>query len=171
MLVTEALTEFVIYLDGALTIHESGELVYDHRTIPASVRARITQSVLSAALRSITSFEVRKAWYCLEFPVADEVFHADAPYPPPQRVDKAQIQALSPAKMIVSGNASWERVLRPFDPGMQIRATPDGALGLFELCGYPVAMGNAVDALKKRAKHMTDSNDDDGVAAPLGVIP
>lgn len=212
LLVTEALRGFVIYLDGALTIYESDGLVYDHRTIPASVSARITQSVLSADPRAIISFEVQDAWYCLESPVADEVFPADAPYPPPQRVDKAQIQALSPTKMIVSGNAHWERVLRPFDPAVQIRATPDGALiqvmeksvskesalsrvlhalggdpagvmvfgdglndmGLFELCGYPVAMGNAVDALKRRAKYLTDSNDNDGVAAALqalGVIP
>ncbi len=212
LLVTEALREFVIYLDGALTIHESDGLVYDHRTIPASVSSRITQSVLSADPRSIISFEVQDAWYCLESPVADEVIHADSPYPPPQRVDKAQIHVLAPTKMILSGNANWEDILSPFEPDVQIRATPDGALiqvmeksvskesalirvlnasgvdpeavmvfgdgpndmGLFELCGYPVAMGNAVDALKRRAKYMTDSNDDDGVAAALqalGVIP
>ncbi|NMP23890.1 HAD family hydrolase [Sulfobacillus harzensis] len=212
LLVTEALREFVIYLDGALTIHESDGLVYDHRTIPPSVSSRITQSVLSADPRSIISFEVQDAWYCLESQIADEVINADSPYPPPHTVDEVQIQALSPTKIILSGNANWERVLRPFDPYVQIRATPDGALiqvmeksvskesalsrvlnalgvdpevvmvfgdgpndmGLFGLCGYPVAMGNAVDALKGRAKYITDSNEDDGVAAALqylGVIP
>lgn len=37
-------------------------------------------------------------------------------------------------------------------------------LGLFKYCGFPVAMGNAVAELKERARLITSSNDEDGVA-------
>ncbi|PQP85630.1 hypothetical protein CPT76_35110 [Paenibacillus sp. AR247] len=47
-------------------------------------------------------------------------------------------------------------------------------LGLFQMCGFPIAMGNAIIELKDRAAHVTDSNDNDGVAIALermvGVI-
>lgn len=40
-------------------------------------------------------------------------------------------------------------------------------VGLFRVCGYPIAMGNAIAELKNSAKHITESNDDDGVAVAL----
>lgn len=40
-------------------------------------------------------------------------------------------------------------------------------VGLFQLCGWPVAMGNAIDELKAIAKEVTESNDNDGVAMIL----
>lgn len=40
-------------------------------------------------------------------------------------------------------------------------------LGLFDLCGIPVAMGNAVEELKAKAALVTDTNDRDGVARIL----
>lgn len=40
-------------------------------------------------------------------------------------------------------------------------------LGLFQMCGFPVAMGNAIMELKNCAAHITDSNDNDGVAIAL----
>lgn len=40
-------------------------------------------------------------------------------------------------------------------------------LGLFKLCGFPVAMGNAVPELKQLSCVVTASNDDDGVAIVL----
>jgi len=40
-------------------------------------------------------------------------------------------------------------------------------LGLLSYCGYPVAMGNAVAELKERARLVTASNDQDGVAIVL----
>ncbi|MFF2887322.1 Cof-type HAD-IIB family hydrolase [Paenibacillus sp. NPDC057967] len=40
-------------------------------------------------------------------------------------------------------------------------------MGLFECCGWPVAMGNAVPELKQLAKEITGTNDEDGVAAVL----
>jgi Cof subfamily protein (haloacid dehalogenase superfamily) len=40
-------------------------------------------------------------------------------------------------------------------------------LGLFRVCGIPIAMGNGVTELKKLAKHVTESNDNDGVAVAL----
>lgn len=40
-------------------------------------------------------------------------------------------------------------------------------LGLFEMCGFPIAMGNAIIELKNCAAHVTDSNDNDGVAVAL----
>lgn len=40
-------------------------------------------------------------------------------------------------------------------------------LGLFKLCGYPVAMGNAIAELKVQAKEVTETNDNDGVAKAL----
>lgn len=43
-------------------------------------------------------------------------------------------------------------------------------LGLFKLCGYPVAMGNAIDELKDLAKFIADTNDNDGVAQILEVV-
>ncbi len=43
-------------------------------------------------------------------------------------------------------------------------------IGLFQICGYPVAMGNAIDELKKIAKEVTDSNDCDGVAKTLEAL-
>ncbi|SFK74296.1 Cof subfamily of IIB subfamily of haloacid dehalogenase superfamily/HAD-superfamily hydrolase, subfamily IIB [Paenibacillus sp. 1_12] len=40
-------------------------------------------------------------------------------------------------------------------------------LELFDMCGYPVAMGNAIEELKSRAKQLTATNDLDGVAIVL----
>lgn len=41
---------------------------------------------------------------------------------------------------------------------------------MFEFAGFPVAMGNAEDELKKIAAYITDSNDDDGVAKAIEKI-
>lgn len=51
----------------------------------------------------------------------------------------------------------------------EVMAMGDGLndLGLMQYCGYPVAMGNAVEALKQRARYITGSNDEDGVAWAL----
>ncbi|OEH94183.1 Cof-type HAD-IIB family hydrolase [Bacillus solimangrovi] len=43
-------------------------------------------------------------------------------------------------------------------------------IGLFKACGYPIAMGNAIPQLKDIAYHITDTNDDDGVAVVLESI-
>lgn len=40
-------------------------------------------------------------------------------------------------------------------------------IGLFKACGYPVAMGNAIEELKELARETTVSNDEDGVAIVL----
>ncbi|GBF75805.1 hypothetical protein PA598K_04237 [Paenibacillus sp. 598K] len=40
-------------------------------------------------------------------------------------------------------------------------------LGLFRVCGWPVAMGNAVPELKQAAREVTATNDEDGVALVL----
>ncbi|MNI37786.1 putative phosphatase YwpJ [compost metagenome] len=40
-------------------------------------------------------------------------------------------------------------------------------LGLFRACGYPVAMGNAVQALKDIAAETAETNDNEGVARVL----
>ncbi|WP_169507545.1 HAD family hydrolase [Paenibacillus harenae] len=41
---------------------------------------------------------------------------------------------------------------------------------LFDLCGYPVAMGNAIKELKFKAARITETNDDDGVAVTLEAL-
>lgn len=43
-------------------------------------------------------------------------------------------------------------------------------LGLFQICGYSVAMGNAIQELKDIANEVTESNDNDGVAIILERI-
>lgn len=40
-------------------------------------------------------------------------------------------------------------------------------IGLFNICGWPVAMGNAIDELKLRSKEVTETNNNDGVAMIL----
>lgn len=40
-------------------------------------------------------------------------------------------------------------------------------IGLFKSCGWPVAMGNAIEELKKISKEITETNDNDGVALVL----
>lgn len=40
-------------------------------------------------------------------------------------------------------------------------------IGMFAACGYPVAMGNAVDELKQLSKEVTLSNDEEGVRLVL----
>ncbi|MBD8497254.1 HAD family hydrolase [Paenibacillus arenosi] len=40
-------------------------------------------------------------------------------------------------------------------------------IGLFTICGWPVAMGNAIDELKLKSKEITETNDKDGVAVIL----
>ncbi|GAA3412152.1 Cof-type HAD-IIB family hydrolase [Paenibacillus hodogayensis] len=40
-------------------------------------------------------------------------------------------------------------------------------LGLFHMCGSPIAMGNAIIELKDCSKQITESNDNDGVAVAL----
>ncbi|WP_028551082.1 Cof-type HAD-IIB family hydrolase [Paenibacillus sp. UNC451MF] len=43
-------------------------------------------------------------------------------------------------------------------------------LGLFRLCGFPIAMGNAIEELKDIAYEVTETNDHDGVAVLLERI-
>jgi len=43
-------------------------------------------------------------------------------------------------------------------------------VGVFEMCGFPVAMGNAIVELKNLATIITKTNDDDGVAVILEEI-
>lgn len=43
-------------------------------------------------------------------------------------------------------------------------------LELFGLCGYPVAMGNAIAELKSKAVQVTETNDRDGVALVLEAL-
>lgn len=43
-------------------------------------------------------------------------------------------------------------------------------IGLFRVCGWPVAMGNAISHLKVMSKEITDTNDNDGVAKVLEKI-
>ncbi|MDN4603255.1 HAD family hydrolase [Paenibacillus sp. F6_3S_P_1C] len=43
-------------------------------------------------------------------------------------------------------------------------------IGLFEICGWPVAMGNAIEELKILSKEITDTNESDGVAKVLERI-
>lgn len=40
-------------------------------------------------------------------------------------------------------------------------------IGLFNSCGWPVAMGNAIEELKLISKEITETNDNDGVAMIL----
>lgn len=40
-------------------------------------------------------------------------------------------------------------------------------LGLFRLCGFPVAMANAIPEIRAMASYVTASNDDDGVATAI----
>ncbi len=44
-------------------------------------------------------------------------------------------------------------------------------VGLFRLCGVPVAMGNAIPELRAVAAYITASNDDDGVAVAVAIEP
>ncbi|TKI53185.1 HAD family hydrolase [Lysinibacillus mangiferihumi] len=43
-------------------------------------------------------------------------------------------------------------------------------LGLFKICGIPIAMDNSIDELKSIAKKITTSNDEDGVANILETL-
>ncbi|MEK4512045.1 hypothetical protein EJP82_17985 [Paenibacillus anaericanus] len=43
-------------------------------------------------------------------------------------------------------------------------------LGLFQSCGYSIAMGNAIKELKEIASETTETNDKDGVAIILERI-
>lgn len=40
-------------------------------------------------------------------------------------------------------------------------------IGMLELCGMGIAMGNAIDAVREKADHVIGSNDEDGIAAFL----
>ncbi len=40
-------------------------------------------------------------------------------------------------------------------------------VGLFRLCGFPVAMGDAIPELREAAAFITESNDEDGVAVAI----
>jgi HAD superfamily hydrolase (TIGR01484 family) len=40
-------------------------------------------------------------------------------------------------------------------------------IGLFNICGWPVAMGNAIDELKLGSREITETNNNDGVAMIL----
>ncbi len=43
-------------------------------------------------------------------------------------------------------------------------------IGLFNTCGWSVAMGNAIKELKDIASNITETNDNDGVAIELDRI-
>jgi Cof subfamily protein (haloacid dehalogenase superfamily) len=44
-------------------------------------------------------------------------------------------------------------------------------LGLFQICGFPIAMGNSIQELKEIALEITETNDNDGVAIVLERLP
>ncbi|WP_248928451.1 HAD family hydrolase [Paenibacillus hamazuiensis] len=63
-----------------------------------------------------------------------------------------------------------ERLLQAYGIAMEeVAAFGDdyNDLALLRACGYPVAMGNAVQELKDAAWRVTSSNDEDGVAVML----
>ncbi|OUN00567.1 MAG: hypothetical protein BAA02_10115 [Paenibacillaceae bacterium ZCTH02-B3] len=75
---------------------------------------------------------------------------------------------------IMAGNASKERGLARLLDGFGIPAErviafgdDHNDIGLFKVCGWPVAMGNAVEELKRLARSVTETNDRDGVAVEL----
>ena len=53
-----------------------------------------------------------------------------------------------------------------------VMAMGDGSndLGMIEACGYPVAMGNAVEVLKKAAKYIAPHVDEDGAAVMIELL-
>ncbi|XID94833.1 HAD family hydrolase [Paenibacillaceae bacterium WGS1546] len=78
---------------------------------------------------------------------------------------------------ISSKNASKESAVAKLCEAMgismqEVMAFGDDAndIGLFRACGWPVAMGNAIDELKASAKVIADTNDRDGVAKVLERI-
>ena len=42
-------------------------------------------------------------------------------------------------------------------------------IGMLELCGMGIAMGNAIEAVKEKADLVIGSNDEDGIAAVLAA--
>ncbi|MFC9708186.1 HAD family hydrolase [Paenibacillus sp. NPDC056933] len=75
---------------------------------------------------------------------------------------------------ISSIKASKENALRILCKAMKIKledvmvfGDDFNDIGLFEICGWSVAMGNAIEELKILSKEITDTNDSDGVARVL----
>jgi hydroxymethylpyrimidine pyrophosphatase-like HAD family hydrolase len=74
-------------------------------------------------------------------------------------------------------NASKEEALKKVLNLIQV--SPDHAMafgddindiGMLNMCGYSVAMGNAIKELKSTARMITVTNDQDGVAAVLTLL-
>ncbi|WP_091065566.1 HAD hydrolase family protein [Paenibacillus sp. NFR01] len=78
---------------------------------------------------------------------------------------------------IMSSSASKEAAVAQLCAGLGIEmeqvmcfGDDHNDLGMFQACGYPVAMGNAVPLLKDIAAEITETNDNDGVALILEKI-
>ncbi|TDF97518.1 HAD family hydrolase [Paenibacillus piri] len=79
-----------------------------------------------------------------------------------------QIMSASVSKAAALGPVLRRRGLQP--EHIMVFGDDYNDLELFELCGYPVAMENAIADLKSRAAFITKSNDDDGVASVLDKL-
>ncbi len=78
---------------------------------------------------------------------------------------------------VMARSVSKERALAPVLNALaispeEVMVFGDGCndQGLFDFCGYPVAMANAASSLKARAKYVTGSNDEDGVGDALNKL-
>jgi HAD superfamily hydrolase (TIGR01484 family) len=76
-----------------------------------------------------------------------------------------QIMNASVSKAAALRNVIERRAITPDQ--VMVFGDDTNDLELFDMCGYPVAMGNAIDELKDKAWHVTETNNLDGVAIVL----
>lgn len=173
-----------------------------HEPIPAPVTAEILDYCLGIDLDANLSMEVKDAWFSLkELDYADTMKVKSNPMVKPLE----EMKQYDATKILVSGFAAHDRLLRQFGDQVNILLTDGGLLvqimskqaskeaavnqlcerfgiplrqviafgddyndaGLFRVCGRSVAMGNAVEELKRSATEITGTNDQDGVAMVL----
>lgn len=103
-------------------------------------------------------------------------------FPDPRRIStiKAEMKKNLRLKVVSSGKDNIEFTARDADKGLAMLALAkakgilkeeiicvgdsENDLGMLERAGLSVAMGNAMDSVKAVADHVTDTNDDHGVA-------
>ncbi|GAA3409452.1 HAD family hydrolase [Paenibacillus hodogayensis] len=140
----------MVYYNGALVTCKSKQNER-HISIPMEISQQINKFIELRVPQSIISYEVNDSWYTCR-PVPDS------------QCAQLGIRSNDPKPQVVDWVLSDIGVKAE---NVMVFGDDFNDLGLFQMCGFPVAMENAIIELKNGAKHVTQSNDQDGVAVAL----
>ncbi|MFS0726993.1 Cof-type HAD-IIB family hydrolase [Paenibacillus sp. 1P07SE] len=140
---------------------------YALREVPEHVRMNVTGAPIVQELELLKRHEATKILVS-SYAAVDALIEAFGDRLNIVVTDQGELVQIASAK--VSKEAGVRMLCEQYGIGLKealVFGDDYNDLGLFEACGYPVAMGNAVAELKLAAHEVTATNDEDGVAVVL----